>query len=684
VIVGVATAAMAFSVWSILNQTTLYVGSFQLLIEPVNAENANLANPASEANRNTGASALDYDTQIAVLKSPELLSPEVIEELQETYPGISYNSLTNNLNIARLRETKILKVDYQGTDPGEVQLVLDTLSEIYLQYSLNERQTYLRQGIQFVDEQMPALQAQVNQLQDKLQFFRETYGFTDPEAQAEKLNSQATTLAQQRLDVEQALVQARSLSNTLQNEAGMVATLEQAPAYQQIVSQLRQIESEIALERVRFQEQSLKIQEMRRKRDNLLPLLRQEAERVLDARMAETANQIKTLEIQQQAIVVAEAELQQNIQKLPVLTREYTNLQRELEIATNSLTGFLETRQTLQIEAAQREIPWQLIQEASKFPTPIANNVNRSLMMAIVTSLLLGFAAALLLEKLDTTYHSAEELKEKIKLPVLGVIPLNPELADHTNGEFASQRKGRKRSLRKTIRKVLSAISRLSRPLNLPALLVDTDNHASEFMNALRVLHTNVQMIGRTRSVRSVVISSATPGDGKSTVALHWAKTAVAMGQRVLLIDTDLRQPQLHSKLQIPNEKGLSDFISNNLRPMSFIQQASPDEELYVLTSGQSPFDPASLLSSPKIRQLANEAHQFFDLVIYDAPPLLKLADANLLTQYADGLVLVVRLDKTDRYALKQVLENLKGFQISVLGAVANGQQSYDSASETV
>jgi capsular exopolysaccharide synthesis family protein len=404
----------------------------------------------------------------------------------------------------------------------------------------------------------------------------------------------------------------------------------------------------------------------------------------LGTKAAEAANQINTLEVQKQALTETESQLRQSIQKLPILTREYANLQRELEIATGSLTGFLETRQKLQIEAAQREIPWQLIQESAQSPTAITNDVNRSLMMGMLISLMLGFAAALLLEKVDTTYHSAEEVKEKTKLPVLGVIPFNLELAEDSEDEMVLPRKGSQRSFRQTNRWLMFSIARLTGPLNLPALFTDTSDNAAEFMEAFRVLQTNIQMLERTHKIRSLVISSAVPGDGKTTIALHWAKTAAAMGQRVLLVDTDLRYPQIHQMLELKNEYGLSDFIVKNVRSTALIQQVPLYGELYVLTAGQFPVDPASLLASPKIKKLNEEANQLFDLVIYDAPPILKRADANLLAQHADGLVLVVRLDKTDRYALKQVLDNLKGFQIPILGAVINGEQSFDANSSSL
>jgi capsular exopolysaccharide synthesis family protein len=123
------------------------------------------------------------------------------------------------------------------------------------------------------------------------------------------------------------------------------------------------------------------------------------------------------------------------------------------------------------------------------------------------------------------------------------------------------------------------------------------------------------------------------------------------------------------------NDYGLSNLIVKNMDSRSVIRRVKPGEELYVMTSGRIPPDPASLLSAHRTRLLMEKASERFDLIIYDTPPLLGLADASLLSRHADGLVLVVGLDKTDRSVLQKVLDDLKAFQVPVLGVIANGQR---------
>ena len=199
---------------------------------------------------------------------------------------------------------------------------------------------------------------------------------------------------------------------------------------------------------------------------------------------------------------------------------------------------------------------------------------------------------------------------------------------------------------------------------------------SSKFLEALRVLHTNIQLLSSDEPIRSIVISSATPAEGKSTIAFHLAQTAAAMGQRVLLVDADLRRPRIHSLSNLNNLWGLSSIISGSMPVETAIRQMPSMSELSVITAGPIPPDPTKLLSSQKMKQLITDFHSSFDLVIYDAPPLVGLADASLLASHTDGIVLVARMHKTDRSMLAQALDSLKMTRSNILGMVLNWHKS--------
>jgi capsular exopolysaccharide synthesis family protein len=224
--------------------------------------------------------------------------------------------------------------------------------------------------------------------------------------------------------------------------------------------------------------------------------------------------------------------------------------------------------------------------------------------------------------------------------------------------------------------------------VNSPALLprygqVSNEQTAS-FLEAFRSLYTNIRLLSARKPIHSLAIGSAVPGDGKTSVAVYLARTAASIGQRVLLVDADLRRPQLHLRLGLANMEGLNEVITTDLSLNDAIQQSSVEENLFVLTAGQPTTDSIKLLSSAKMQYLMEQFQAFFDLVIYDTPPLLGLADGNIVAAHTNGIILVVGLEKTDRSLLNKSMEGLKIAGASVLGVVANGIKGYTADAYTL
>jgi capsular exopolysaccharide synthesis family protein len=163
-------------------------------------------------------------------------------------------------------------------------------------------------------------------------------------------------------------------------------------------------------------------------------------------------------------------------------------------------------------------------------------------------------------------------------------------------------------------------------------------------------------------------------------MAINIAKAAAGMGQRVLLVDADLRRPQIHLRLNLDNDHGLSNVLAEGLDWNEAIQSLPRHENLSILTAGSIPPDPTRLLSSQRMQEMISQLQQdhAFDLIIYDLPPLAAFADAKILAAMATGLILVTKLGKTDRFALKNLLEDLRLSHISVLGLVANNVSRKD------
>ncbi|MEG4170881.1 MULTISPECIES: polysaccharide biosynthesis tyrosine autokinase [unclassified Microcoleus] len=454
------------------------------------------------------------------------------------------------------------------------------------------------------------------------------------------------------------------------NPQGLLMT--QGQAYAGILGQIQRIDSELSLKLAQYREDSLPVLALRKSLEELILTATQQAREVV---MGNLETQIKEVEARDREMTALQNALNQNIRNFSVTTRQYDNLQRELQVVTKSLSDFLAKREALRIDAAQQQIPWVQINPPEipldKFGNPITATVKQTkkqLVLAVILSSLLGIAVGLLVEVLNTVFHTPESLIIATRLPILGVIPFTKKVQRRPS---ARQRKLTSARSNSRVEVVEPVEPRDTGSMSgEPSILSDLDY---QFLEAFRSLYTNIHLLSAGTAIRSLLVGSAVAGDGKSTVALHLAATAAAVGQRVLLVDADLRCPQLHAKLGLPNVRGQGDAISTDLSLNDAIQRAPNQENLFVLTAAQIPPDPIKLLSSKKMQYLMEQFQAFFDLVIYDSPPVAGLADTHSIADRTDATIMVVQIGQTDRSQVSKVREKLKISGASVLGIVANG-----------
>jgi polysaccharide biosynthesis transport protein len=683
-IVGITLATTAAAGAKVHTDTPTYTGSLEILVRPLSAETEVISNipetltgqedvPATKA-------ALDQDL-IKILTSPSVLDP-VIKEVKLRYPeacgspsgGLAnaellekqcYEDIVKRLKVDAIeKESDIFRVDFQDPDPQKVAVVLAAASKAYLEYSLSSKQTDIRQGIKFVDQKLPDLRGKVDSLQSQLQSLRLENDLIDPALRGDQLSTQVGALSQERLEVEVQLKQMRDVYQDLRQqlkqpgETSASSALTQNPRYQALLDSLLEVDSEIAEASTVYLESSPDMEVLREERANLLSLLSQQAQQS----EKEITSQINELEAREQALDQALQGLNIGVNDLSGVSRQYTDIQRELDIATENLTQFLAKREALEIDAAQREIPWEIVTPPTE-PEPQPASLPQNLLLGGMLGLLLGTGAALLLDKSAGVIHSDDEIQRTTRLPVLGRIPnqqFSESFAEESSMAESVQYVGA------TIRAERNGVGHPPggvRERSMPSYAQDP------FSEAFRSLYTNLRLLNSSKSIRSIAISSVMPSEGKSTVALHLAEAAAAMGQRVLLVDADLRQPQIHNYLELSNEKGLTNLFSGESNP-ALIQRFPPEPNMYVIAAGSAFFDPTRLFSSKSMKRFADQVRAKFDLVIYDTPPLLGQSDAFLVADHADGLLLVTRPGKLKQPLLDRAMEQLRIADINVLGVV--------------
>lgn len=659
-IIIIAFGVSALAGIKTLTDPPVYQSQFEILIEPATVETQVISktNPNTLTDQQEVVNIKD-EAVLKLLKSAEVLNP-VIEKLQPQFPKISYENLWNSLNISSIGQNlQIVTVTYQNENKDLVDSVLKKVAQAYLDYSRSTRQTDVRRGITFVEAQIPELRSRVQNQQLQLQKIRQQNNLVDPKVKGEELSTLLSTIGQQQLETQIQLQEAKALYSSLEEEllqqgAELAASpvLSENSRYQTLLNQLQEIDSQIAKDSVLLFEESPEIKILKDQRQNLLPLIRQEGQRVV----RETAGRIKGLETRSQILSEKINSLNQQVKQLSEVLRNYTEIQRELDISTVNLNDFLSKREALRIDAAQKEIPWRLLTPPAD-PYPTSAGFKRNAALGMILGLLLGIGTALVLDKLSNRLYTIKEIKGVTKLPVIGIIPFEKKLAKFAIKEHLSD----------------SIIQQVDYPLVLSLDNNFDGDSISSFFEAFRSLYTNLRFLGGELSIHSVVISSAGPAEGKSTVAIYLAQAAAALGQRVLLVDADFRHPSLHERLKLDNSIGLIDLLSPEMPDFNTAIQRSPlEDNFFVLTAGSNFLEAPKLLASQTMENLMKQLEATFDLVIYKAPSLVGLADTYLLATHTDGILLVASLGKLKRSILQQALDELKLSGTQILGIVTN------------
>ncbi|MEB3292026.1 MAG: polysaccharide biosynthesis tyrosine autokinase [Synechococcales bacterium] len=648
----------------------VYNSQFQIVTKPMTVETQVVSSLSQSLNNQPpegvgpGGKGID-ETRLRLLLSPEILDP-VVDRLRKQYPDINYYSLVTGLQVKPIADTSIFNVLYQDSNSKRVKAVMEALEERYVQYALEERRSDAKKGIEFIDEQLPELRNKVQEQQLELERFRKQYNFFDPESQNRELAEQMTSFRRDRLanEVDLKRVQQQyqelqqSITKSPQDRLAALA-LKQSPTYQTLLNQFITIESQIAEQQAIFVPGSENLKILQDQRRKLLDLLEREAERA----QAEVGSQVKDLTARQQALRQTEAGLNNRVQQLSVVARRYTDIQRELQIATENLNQFLAKRSTLDIDVGQKLPPWKVVTPSGE---PILTSVRNNFLLGSLLGVVGGVVAALLVDRLSNVYYNSNEIRKASKLPVLGIIPFNQELP-RIEQMGAVQ------------------LGNLFQPnANLSLWSGKVRKFGTlPFLEAFRLLQTNLRLLNADRPVRSLVISSPNPQDGKSTAATYLAQAAASMGQKVLLVDAELRRPQLHYRLGLPNSQGLTDLLTSSADASEFIQTTTIHANIHVLTAGSIPPDPVALLSSQRMQSLMEQFRAQYDLVIYDTPPLAGLSDAHLIAAKTDGFLLVTRICKTNRDAFQYVLDQLRLMPTPVLGLVINESRKVPSTPYT-
>jgi len=577
---------------------------------------------------------------------------------------IASRSATINGLLGRLRarprgETDLFDLVYVAGDPNSARVVLDAVVEEFQRLNAQAAQLRSRKRREFIEEQLQQSDRELAGAQMALSEFRrnrqvyssreqigqEQQGLRDLEVRREELEADRQTSRMLLAAAERGGTDTRALRSLVSSPA-----VAGNPVIQGLYNQLMAYEAErdtLTTGRFRSAEESPAVQRINQ-------LIAGTQARIADA----VRSQIQSQDARIAALDAIRDRRTSRMSGLPELEAEEERLTQQMVTQQEGANALRAELQKARIAEAVEIGQVEVVDRASVPASPVPQHRGLRIFLGLLVGLGVGGVAAIVRENMNTTVSSREELETMMGVATLAVIPqINPA-------------GGSKRSL---LRKdgtgeTLPQVAGVSSSVD-PSVVAAWHSHTPG-AEAYRTLRTNL-MFSQSVRLRTMVVTSAGPADGKTTTSSNVAATFAQQGMRVVLVDCDLRRPRIHEVFGMDKEPGLSQLILG-YNGVEEVIRPSGVENLSIISSGTPPPNPSELLGSERMMVVLRDLREHFDLVVLDTPPVLLAPEASVLAAGADGVVLVVRAGVTQRAAAQDASQQLHTVGANLVGTVLN------------
>ena len=552
--------------------------------------------------------------------------------------SLAIDRFLDRLSVMQAGSSRLVDVSFTAADPRLAAAVANALTDAYIEQNREFKSAIAKEAADWLAGQLEGHREQLQESQTMLQRYREQR----PDASGEgadlglrRLESLNASLMSARTD----RIQKETLHNQVRALQGDQNALD-GLQFVQTNASVQGIKRELSL--LQQQDQQLaqqKFGERHPQRAKLL-LAIQATEARLKAEVDVAVERIRndyTAAVKQEESLVRAVEVQKRESMASTGKRaEYEDLARaaatDQEIFATLLQRAKETGVTTGLVASNIRI----VDRATVPQSPVSPNPRRNLVMALFGGSLLALGLAFFRDYMDRAITTPEEIKEALGLPCLGLVPR------------------------------LTGRNKPSSPLlsdpRLPAV----------FQEAFRAVRTNVLFSSADEAVRTILITSTGPGEGKTTVACNLAVSLAQTGRRVLIVDADMRKPRVHAMLGQSQAPGLSEALAGEVTAAQCAVGTSVPN-LWLVPAGTIPPNPSDLLSSERCKQFIESLPESFDWVFIDSPPVMAVTDASLIAHLAAGVLFVVAAEQTKGPTAANALNQLDSANAKFVGAVLNG-----------
>ncbi|MGD9898978.1 MAG: GumC family protein [Calditrichaceae bacterium] len=591
--------------------------------------------------------------------------------------------IKSSMDVSHKKETDIIQITYQASTPFESAYIANTIADEFQYANAEASRGEISDLRKFLETQLSKKGEELRLSEERLRDYQErekvaslddeTSGLVGRLSGVESMLEQAQVELQAKLEMKSSLAkQLDERKQTLSTDLSEIST--------PYLSSLQQELASIVAERTKYTTAiEIEVQDVNKRHfeanikqyDDKIKAMKQKLEE--EARKISTSSmvkdpfqisqdlvtqlltsdaEIKTLTAKISALQDVVNEYNRKMEILPEKVLELARLERRRMVDEQTYIMMTQKMEETKIQEAGQRNEVRIIDEAIEPYAPVKPKKKMNLMLGALIGLGLGIGLIFLVEYFDNTIKTHEDI-ERMGLNILGTIPT-----------IATD---------KVEKKMESKLSRLG-PIEgkkIEARLIAHFDPKSPVSEAYRTLRTNLQFSKIDEKLKTILVTSSGPKEGKSTTAANLAIAMAQSGNRVVLVDADLRRPVVHSIFGQEKDSGVTNYLMDAI-PYEELAKTTPINNLFIITSGILPPNPSELISSHKMEGLLERLKEDFDIILFDSPPVIAVTDAAILSTKVDGVIIIVSSGQTNRDALLRSQSLLDNVGARILGFLLN------------
>lgn len=647
IVIFVMLITGSYSLFTYLKSSKFFMAKARLLYKPTTEIFNQTTSWRSYRDRDK-----NFNTHLELLKSNIVLERVVQKTGEDIKKGVIRGGLIINAGETKGEENNIIELSFRHGTAETARDIVNMVCQTYIEYRREVNAQEDTRLIVKLKTQIGKIQTELNFKENDLRIFKENNRMV-------KLSSDAhlvmTKLADMELSLQKtqlSLLESKERLTTLKSQINkQELNIVQSMTYNNpMISKLAEMELELNTLSGEYSQDHFKIKQLQVQIKNLKKAMQSEIKKeISDNAVSHTlvknpiresllqtyVNQdieISALESKRIAQEQILDKLNNEMLRLPSIEQKYAFLQRETESLLKTIKLLKMRLEETKIRRDSKGADLRILELAQTPKFSISTKKINSILIGLIIGLIMGIAIAFLLEYLDQSLKDPGDIENHLELPLIGMVPL----------------------------------------IETENAIVNKKNLAKSILEPFRALRTNIKHIASQHNAKLFMICSAVKGEGKTTLATNLAITFGLDDKKVYLIDCDLRRSQIHTLLNIPKKIGVADYLAGTA---SFSEIVKPTiyKNLYVITSGERPHNPAELLGNFRFKQLLDELKRDADIVICDSPAIIPVSDTMSMAPFMDCSILVARALWTPIKAAKQAKNQLSRMQTNLVGGILNG-----------